>query len=363
MLYDERFLASIPQPESNERRSLVNLKARYPWLLRKLSDWYSVLLPDGNTNLESRLKSLKSAAFTAGFWELVVYRYLKQVGHDVLYEKEVEEKTPDFYWPKEKIIGDVISVSDPHYGEREEKFIHELENDLNNLSLSFDVFITSFRFSGTSYRRRDVLGWFRSLAEKPLTDFGDETLEYDDGETMIEFILLPRSKDSIVRALGMFELDAEQMKKVVKGRLKKKVRKYQGLIIVFACSGLGFWNLNEDTLFMSLYGDQQIYPIKDQKAKKVTGWEETRATNGVFNNRWDNGKPANDRLLAVIYVDRVPQKERLFLRIKVYHNPFSNPPLSSDFFSDCAQFIVSDNQGDDIKMKWVNKDLMMFELS
>lgn len=362
MLYDERFLASIPQAESNEQRSLVNLKARYSWLLSKLNGWYSELLPNGNTNLESRLKSLNSEAFTSGFWELVVYRYLKQLGHDVLYEEEIDGKTPDLCWPKEKIVGDVISVSDPHYGGREEQFIHELEKHLNKLSLSFDVFITSFRFSGTSYRRRDVLGWFRSLAEKPLTDFGDETLEYDDGETMIEFIPLPRSADSIVSAIGMFELDAEQMKKVVKGRLRKKVRKYQDLIIVFACSGLGFWNLNEDTLFMALYGDQQAYPIKNQKAKKVTGWAETRATNGVFNNRWDNGKPANNRLLAVVYADRVVQEEKLFLRIKAYHNPFSKPPLSSDFFPG-RQLMVSDNQGEDIKMKWVNKDLMMFELN
>jgi hypothetical protein len=268
MLYDETFLASIPQAGSNEHRSLVNLKARYPWLLRKLNDWYSELLTNGNPNLESRLKSLNSEAFTSGFWELVVYRYLKQLGHDVLYEKEVDEKTPDFYWSKEKLIGDVISVSDSHYGGREEQFVHQLENHINNLCLPFDVFITSFRFSGTSYRRAAILDWFRSLAEKPLTDFGDEAVEYDDGETIIEFIPLPRSNDSIVRATGMFELDAEQMKKVVKGRLRKKVRKYQGLIIVFACSGLGFWNLNEDTLFMALYGDQQVYPIKDQKATR-----------------------------------------------------------------------------------------------
>lgn len=362
MLYNKRFLDSIPQPESKEGRSLVNLKANYPWLLLKLNDWYSGLLPNGNSNLESRLKLMNSEDFTSGFWELVVFRYLKQVEHDVLYDEEVEGKTPDFYWPKEKLIGDVISVSDPNYGEREEKFVHELEKHINNLSLPFDVFITSFRFSGTSYRRRSILDWFRLLTKKPLTDFEEEAQEYDDGESKIEFIALPRSKGSIVKAVGMFDLNEEQMKKVIKGRLRKKVRKYQSLIIVFACSGLGFWNLNEETLDMALYGDWQVLLVKDYKARKGTEWKESRATNGVFNNRWDNGRPANDRLLAVVYMNRVVKEEKLILRIKVYHNPFGKQPLSQNFFINCAQFVVNDNRGDEIKMRWINKDMMMFEL-
>jgi hypothetical protein len=362
MLYHERFLANIPQPESNERRSIVNLNANYPWLLLKLNVWYSELLPNGNSRLESRLRSMNSDDFNSGFWELVVFRYLKQVGHDVLYDEELESKTPDFYWPKEKLIGDVISVSDPNYSKREETFVHELARHINNLSLPFNVFITSFRFSGTSYRRRSILNWFRSFAEKPLTDFEEEEQEYNDGESKIEFIALPRSKGSIVEAVGMFDLNEEQTKKVVKGRIKDKMKTYKGLLIVFACSGLGFWNLNEEILNMALYGDRQVFPIKDQKSKKILEWRELRVTNGIFNNRWDNGQPANKRLLAVIYVDRVVEEENLFLRINVYHNPFSKPPLSSDFFPG-RQLMVSDNQGEDIKMEWVNNDLMMFKLN
>jgi hypothetical protein len=363
MLYDETFLANIPQAESNERRSLVNLKARCPWLLRKLNDWYSELLPNVNTNLESRLKSLNSEAFTSGFWELVVYRYLKQIGHNVLYEENVEDKTPDFYWPKQELVGDVISVSDPQYGKREEVFVHELAEHLEQLSLPFDVFITSFHFKGTSYRRRAILDSFLSFARRPLSDLIDQTHEYDDGESQIEFIILPQSVGPAIRAIGMFGLDADQLKEVVKRRIRAKVKKYRGLLIVFACSGLGFWNLSEETLNFALYGDLQFLFVKDMQAKRVTGYRETRITNGVFNNRQDNGKPANNRLLAVVYADRVIQEEKLFLRIKVYHNPFSRTPLSSDFFSDCAQFMVSDNRGDDIKMKWANKDLTIFELN
>jgi hypothetical protein len=362
MLYDRRFLASIPLPESGERRSIVNIKANHRWVLHKLNDWYLGLLPNGNPNLKSRLRSMDSEDFTSGFWELVIFKYLTQAGHNVLYDQEVEGKKPDFYWPTRGLLGDVISVSDPNYGEREETFVHELAKHLENLRLPFDFFITSFRFSGTSYHKRNILGWFQSLAEKPLTDFGDETQEYDDGETRIEFFVLPHSKGPTVKAVGMFKLNAEQTTKIVKGRIRKKVKRYMGSLVVFTCSGLGFWNLNENTLDMALYGDWQVILMKDQRAKKVTGWMQSRATNGVFNNRWDNGSPANDRLLAVVYVDRVVQEERLFLRIKVYHNPFSKPSLSTDFFPGCAHLTVSDDRGKDIKMEWVNKDLVMLEI-
>lgn len=94
MLYDRRFLASIPLPESGERRSLVNIKANHPWLLHKLNDWYLGLLPNGNPNLKSRLRSMDSEDFTSGFWELVIFKYLTQAGHNVLYDQEVEGKKP-----------------------------------------------------------------------------------------------------------------------------------------------------------------------------------------------------------------------------------------------------------------------------
>ena len=362
MLYDQEFIESIPQPENHEGRSLVNIKANHPWLLRRLNDWYSELLPDGNPNLERRLRSFNSKDFTSAFWELVIFRFLRGKGHDVLYEGEVEGKTPDFYWPKQGLIGDVVSVSDPHYGKREEIFIHELTRHLNGLSLPFSVFITSFRFEGTSYRRLDILDFFHSFAQKPLSDLIDQTHEYDDGESQIEFMVFPQSGGPAIRAIGMFKLDGEQLREVVKRRIREKVKKYQGSLIVFACSGLGFWNLSEETLNFALYGNLQFLFVKDMKAKRVTGFKETRATNGVFNNRQENGRPANNRLLAVIYADRFVEEEKLLLRIKVFHNPFAIPSLPIEFFGECAQFVSHSITEDEIMMKWINEELITMEL-
>jgi hypothetical protein len=363
MLYDNIFLSSIPCPEAKERRSIVNLKANYPWLLHKLNNWYEELLPKGDPDLASRLRSMNSEGFTSAFWELVIFKYLRQVGHSVLYGYEAEGKKPDLYWPERDLIGDVISVSDSNYGEREEIFLHELEKHINNLPLPFNVFITSFHFSGTSYHGHNILDWFKSLAGISSDGIKDEVYEYDDGESRIECIVLPRGEGPIVKAVGMFELDAEQMKKLVKRRIQEKVDKYKGLLVVFACSGLGFWNLKEDTLKFALYGDLQFVLTKDLKLKKVVKVNEDRVTNGIFNNRWHRGQPANTRLLAVIYVDRVVSDEKLFLRLIVYHNPFAHPSLSYDFFGGCAQFVVRNEKGDNIEMKMISEDLVVLNLS
>jgi hypothetical protein len=363
MLYSKEFLERIPQPESQEGRSLVNIKANHPWLLERLNGWYSELLPDGNPSMKSRLQSLNSKDFTSAFWELVMFRFLRKTGHDVLYEGDVEDKTPDFRWQKQGLIGDVISVSDPHYGKREEVFVHEIAGHLDRLSLPFDVFITSFGFSGTSYRRSDILNLFISLAKRPLSDLIDQTYEYDDGESQLEFMISPRSSSSSIKGIGMFELDAGQLKEVVKRRIRKKVKKYHGSLVVFACSGLGFWHLTEETLNFALYGDLQVLLMKDLKAKRVKGYRETRATNGVFNNRQKNGRPANNRLLAVLFVDRFVEERKLFLRIKVFHNPFATPCLPTGFFGGCTQFVPHNATKDEITLKWFNKDLSVVELT
>lgn len=363
MLYCKEFLERIPQPESQEGRSLVNIKANHPWLLERLNEWYSELLPDGNPDIKSRLQSLNSKDFTSAFWELVMFRFLRNTGQDVLYAGDVEGKTPDFHWQDQGLIGDVISISDPHYGKREEVFVHEIAGHVERLSLPFDVLITSFAFSGTSYRRNDILNLFVSLAQRPLSELIDQTHEYEDGESQLEFMISPRSSGCSIKGIGMFGLDAGQLKEVVKRRIRKKVKSYRGSLVVFACSGLGFWHLTEETLNFALYGDLQVLLMKDLKSKRVTGYRDIRATNGLFNNRQENGRPANNRLLAVLFVDRFVEQRKLFLRIKVFHNPFATPCLPTEFFGSCAQFIPDNATEDEITLKWVNKDLSVVELT
>lgn len=359
MLYDDAFIAGIPDPVSNERRSLVNLKANAPWLLIKLNNWYSELLPAGDPELAARLRNTEnSEEFTAGFWELVIFRHLRTISHNILYKQVVDGKTPDLYWPEANLIADVISISDPNYGEREDVFIHELSQAINGLALPFGIMIASSHFSSTSYKKQAILKWVLSLVNQP--NLYDEAQWYNDGESRLELLIKPRTNGPIIKAIGMFHLDAEQTKKIVKRRIREKLRKYQRPLVVFACSGQGFWNLEEDTLDMALYGDWQVVFNRDPNVKET---REDRVANGIFNNRQNNGQPANRRVIAAAFVDRFNQGEKLFLRFKVYHNPFADPPLPSEFFGSHVQLVVQRDSGAEVVMTTINEGNKVVEVN
>ncbi len=361
LLYDKVFLKSIPDPEKSEWRSLVNIKANVPWLLENLDRWYTELFPVGNQDLVSRLRNIEdSPSFTSAFWELVIFRYLRTTSHDVLYNQTVAGKTPDLYWPKHDIVGDVISVSDPKYNERERTFIKELEKEINESDLPFDVSIVSFKFLGNSYRKKNILQWIYSQKGTSLKDLQDKTYIFDDDESMIEILIAPRTSRPTVKAVGMFELDAGKLQKSVKGRILKKLEKYQRQIIVFTSSGLGFWKLKEDILEDALYGDIQLIVSSDPKVQTV---KKTRAPNGIFYNRAKAGIPANERIVAVVYVDRIIQNDKLLLKFKVYHNPYSKPRLPKEFFKNNAQLLASKETCRGLELATINQENILVEVT
>jgi len=82
MLYDEMFLASLPLPQSQKRHPLITLKILNPRILDILNIWFNDLLPEGNQDLFERLRDYRdSRNFIGAFWELVIFRYLRETGH------------------------------------------------------------------------------------------------------------------------------------------------------------------------------------------------------------------------------------------------------------------------------------------
>ena len=256
VLYDRSFVTAIPVPVGHETRPLVNIKAHHPWLLNNLNRWHNELELHGQNDLWLRLRSVQDAErFTSGLWELVLLCHLKQKGDHVVYNRLVHGKTPDLYWPAGRLIGDIVSISDPYYGSREDVFIHEVANDINTLPHRFDVYIKRFKFSGQSYKRRAITDWIRFL---PTSEMASRDYEYSDGESYLKIAILRKTEGHAVKMMGTFSLDSNRLRTVTKRRIEDKIRKYQRRMIVFACSGLGNWPLMEDTLNMALYGDWQV---------------------------------------------------------------------------------------------------------
>lgn len=354
MLYDKLFIDSVPLPLSREKRPLVNLKAHNLWLLNKLNDWYEELLPDGDVELYSRLRDLDPPNFMGAFWELVILRCLRELGHDVQYNLSLEGKKPDLFWRRSALVADVISVSDPMHSETSQVHMAQLTQRINTLPFKFNVSIIRFKFEGERNPRfGEITKWLERLRALPSDDLYSATHIYKTEGVELEFLISPRTEGQIVKGLGMFPLNAESLKKAIKGRLREKVKKYKRPLVVFVCRGLGFWPADEDTVHMSLYGDWVIRFSAPRSIEDRSG----TATNGVFNNRMGSGgRPANTEISSVVFAEWNVRDERLHLQLKAYHNPFAVQPLAQDFFAPMAQYVVSRDDGQNLTLEWIDKN-------
>ena len=354
--YDAEFLRNVPDPNSRDRRPLVNLKANYPWLLERFNEWYRDLLPEGDPDLRARLRDVNNSTnFLGAFWELVILRYLREAGYDVLYNAQVCGKTPDLFWNRQDFIGDVVAISDPHFSAAEQAHIDNLVRLIDGERFPFDVSIIRFEFvSDRNPRLSRIVGWLRGLRDASAEDLYGRSQEYEAEDARIGVLLSPRTQGRQVKAVGMFSLDAEQLKRIIKGRLQQKVRTYQRPLVVFVGTGLGFWPVDDDTLHMSLYGNWLVH-FSRVPGKTASGPD--TAANGVFYNRMGtDGRPANTELSAIILASWRVKDQQFIVRLGAYHNPEASRPLSREFFSPMPQFLVTSENGGECKLEWVDKN-------
>ena len=356
MVYDQNFIINIPSPEKWERRPLVNIKAHHYRLLGIFNQWYSELLPNGDPDLYARLRDVNNSLdFFGAFWELLVLRFLREEGHDVQRNVPFDGKTPDLYWPRHDIIGDVVAISDPHYGTSTQAHLDQLLGMLSREHLAFDIAISHFAFKqGRNPQLGRIVAWLRGLQNYHSADLYDEAQEYEDEDCNLEVILRPRQGTGGVKAVGMFSLDSEQLHKIIKARLQEKVRKYRRPLVVFAGTGLGHWPVNKDSLHMSLYGDWLVH-FSRVPGREASGPD--TACNGVFNNRkGSNGGPANTELSAVVLARWQTHDEKLIVHFSAYHNPEAIRTLPREFFSPMPQFVVMNESLHQCTLEWVGEN-------
>lgn len=356
MLYDENFLATIPPPRHQERQPLVNLKVTNPRALEILDAWYEELFPQGSQDLFMRLRDFRDAQnFIGAFWELVIYRCLLETGHNVQYNVTVGGKTPDLYWPDHDLIGDVVAISDPFSGSVSRKHLDQLVTMVDSEDLPFDLVISEFWFrEGSNPRLAPIIAWLHRLRDLPSADLFAEAQEYEAPDAKLEVLLRERTIGPRVKAMGGVSLDATQMRKVIKGRLRQKLRTYGRPMVVFVGQGLGFWTPDRDAMNMALYGDWLVH------FSRVPGQEASgpdTAANGIFYNRiGHSGRPANTNLSAAILATRLQRDDRLGVWMGAFHNPEAIRPLPQDFFAPMAQFLVTGDSGGECTLSWINEN-------
>lgn len=356
MLYDSRFIEGIPPAQSGERRPLVNLKAHSGWLLEVLGKWYDELLPSGDQDLFARLREINdSTNFMSAFWELIILRFLRELGHDVRYNVSLNGKKPDLYWPNLELIGDIVAISDPNYAQSQQAHIDSLTRFIDRASLPFDLSIVHFSFSERlNPNIGRIVAWLKGLSSLSSEELYGFEHQYRAEDARLEVLISQRTTGNIVKAVGMFPLDSEQLRKVIKGRLRDKVKKYKRPIVVFVCAGLGFWPVDEDSLHMSLYGDWLIH------FSRVPGREAhgpDTAANGIYHNRMGSGGScSNTELSAVILAKWQSRGDKVFLRLKAYHNPNAVRPLEKRLLSPMPQFTISRDSGQECALEWIDSE-------
>lgn len=355
MLYDKDFITAIPAREHWDGRPLVTLKANYPWLLDRLTHWYDELLPEGDRDLYARLHDVNdSANFLGAFWELIILRFLRENGHEVDYNKRINDKTPDLFWKRHDLIGDVVSISDPQSARKQQAHLHELLRLVHRETLPFQIFITTFEFrDGVNPNLRPIVTWLQGLAQQANEDLYTHPLVFECDDSRLEVVVRPCSGNGGVKGVGMLNVDADRRKSNIKERLQEKV-KYRRPIVVFAGRGLGSWIVNEHSLMQSLYGDERISISR----AGVAGWTHTNAAlNGVFQNcKGQNGGPANTDISAVVLTTWRVEEENFIVWFRAYHNPYAKRPLPREFLAPMQQFIVTSNASAHFTLGWVDKN-------
>ena len=356
MLYDSSFIENIPPSHSSERRPLVDLKAHSGWMFETLGKWYDELLPSGDPDLFARLREVNdSSNFMSGFWELIILRFLRELGHDVRYNVSLNGKKPDLYWPNLELIGDVVAISDPNYAQSQQAYIDSLTRLIDGTNLPFDVSIVHFSFTeGLNPNIGRAIAWLKGLSALSSEELYDFAHQYRTEDARLEILISRRTTGNVVKVVGMFSLDSEQLRKVVKGRLREKVKKYKRPMVVFVCAGLGFWPIDEDSLHMSLYGDWLVH-FSRVPGREAHGAD--TAANGVYHNRMgSDGSCSNTEISAVVLAKWQTRGEKVFLRLKAYHNPNAVHPLEKQLLSPMPQFRIARDSGLECSLEWVDSE-------
>jgi hypothetical protein len=361
-LYSREFLSALPQAQPHERSSLINLNTHRPRVLQQLNKWFEELYPNGDNNLTSKLRNFDPEIFLSAFYELLIHRYFHLKGWHAQRDLELNDGNPDFYVPEIDWIAEVATLGEAEAEEKIYSEMDELCTMIEKLDSTFWISIFDFEIVRPPISKRAVIDWIREKV-RANSDKEEFELVYRNtrDQTFIRFHFHKKGLNvqANVAAKGMFSMDFEGLKNRIRDRLRRKTRKYDANILIFLCSGEGFWGVHEETLNEALYGDRVMVFNKQTHHIK-----EKRQPNGFF-TKVVGGKPLNTRVAGVVLCDRtiVSVDDDVGLRMKLNHNPHAARRISSEVFADLAQFAVTAEDERGMSMGWLNGEAQAVSLA
>ena len=354
MLYEEEFLAQLPPAGPHERSPLISLRTHRPRVLGRLNQWFGELYPGGHADLAARLRNLAPSQFTPAFYELILHKYFADREWQPLRNHTVNGGNPDFYLPPIDWFAEVATISESQDEERESRELDDLCRMLEQIQSPFWISVFDFAFANIPIDKRRIVAW----VEEAIRNNSHEKefparYEADQGQTTIDFHFDRKGANARanVGAKGMFSLDFQGQRRRILARLRAKARKYDRDILLFICSGEGFWAIHHETVDECLYGDRiMVFNRRTLQAR------EDRRRNGFF-TRIVHKEPQNTRVAAVILCQRriVDAEDTIGIKLAVHHNPYTRRRLDATLFEDNAQFVITSDEDGRITMAWINE--------
>lgn len=353
MLYSPEFLNQLPAAGPHETSALLNLNTHRPRVLHTVNRWFDELYPNGNADLASRLRGNATSQFVPALYELLIHRYFSARGWAVRRDYRIDGGNPDFYIPDIDWPIEVTALGESENEHAENGVLDDVCRSLEKVKSDFWISIFGFHFKRIPIDTRKVVLWVEQQLEEHETGQEFEAAYvFDDGESHIDFVFGRKGMNARgnVGAKGMYTYDFELSKARILARLRSKARKYGRDMLIFLCTGAGFWSIRAESLDECLYGEYLV-----SFNREISQRRDQRCPNGFF-SKLVQGVPRNTRVAAVVACERRivdETNDEIGLSLTVYHNPYARRRLDVGVFSDVRQFALVLEDDRSVTLGWV----------
>ncbi|WP_215112416.1 MULTISPECIES: hypothetical protein [unclassified Exiguobacterium] len=336
MLYDDKFISSLPEAEEAWKSPIVVYVAKEKnehckQLKVFIERWFEKIEEEKKNSYSSRLKSLDDKVFLAQVSEFFVYDFCDELGKIHRDPKLENGKTPELLWDIKNQEGllDVVTLFDNREREKSNNAIDHLLNYLGELEHYYNFSVWYEDIDWKTLQPKKIKK--RLIRHLDCLDF--HNIE-DDEELMINDFGFVGSFTPIRKAnyqkekVRFFSLlgPGEEIKPntSIESRIKSKLKKYKwdGPLFVAICKSASFGVDWEDVAEV-LYGPSLIrYNSKTENYETVLG------EGGILMPK-ERSEPKNTSLTGVLFCELEWRGGGIpVFKVGYFINPFAKYPIT-----------------------------------
>lgn len=336
MLYDDKFISSLPETEEAWKSPIVvhiakEKNEQCKQLKIFIEQWFERIEGEQKKSYSTRLKSLDDEVFLAQLSELFVYDFCDKLG-EINRDPELDNgKTPELIWniQDNRALLDVVTLFDNDERGKSNDAIDYLLNYLGKLEHYYNLSIEYENIDRPTLEpkkiKRKLIKYLDCLDFQNIKD-GEELKIDEFGFAGVFFpVCKPSYQKEKVRFLSLMGPSQEiQPNASISNRIRSKLKKYKwdGPLFVAICKSASFGVDWEDVAEV-LYGPSLIrYNPKMEKHKTVLG------EGGILMPK-EKSAPKNTSLTGVLFCELAWRGgEMPEFKVGYFINPFAKYPIT-----------------------------------